>query len=298
MFEVVNIPTGAADLPEQIGTKAKFWFDENRRLFKEGRPGTGENWAEVVSAQLAHDLGLPHANYSLALYEDRQGVVTESFAPAGTRLVLGNELIGFSAREIGGGQPRREAHTIRRESHTIGRIGALLNRKSVGLPSSWDQPTRELNAADVMCGYLLLDALIGNQDRHEENWGFVVSQEGARLAPTFDHASSLGRNEQDATRLQKLAQKNDTHGVLGYVKRAKTPLYEGLNALRPLEAFWALSRISPDRGQYWIAQLSKIDPASFDDLLSRVPEGWISEPARYFAVEIIKVNRERILRES
>lgn len=297
MFEVLNVPTGAADLPEQIGTKAKFWFDENRRLFKEGRPGTGENWAEVVAAQLAQRLGLPHAKYCLAVYEDRQGVVTDSFAPAGTRLVLGNELIGFSARETGGRHSKGEAHSIRREAHTIGRIAALLNRKTVGVPEGLNPPNGALNAADVMCGYLLLDALIGNQDRHEENWGFVVSQEGVRLAPTFDHASSLGRNEVDAKRVQKLAQKNDDHGVPGYVKRAMTPIYDGLNQLRPLEAFLALSRVSPDRGQYWAERLSMIDPSGFDHLLRSVPDEWISEPARQFAVAMMRVNRERILRE-
>jgi serine/threonine protein kinase HipA of HipAB toxin-antitoxin module len=42
-------------------------------------------------------------------------------------------------------------------------------------------------------GYLVLDALIGHTDRHEENWGVIEGITGAkRLAPSFDHASSLG----------------------------------------------------------------------------------------------------------
>ncbi|MEG3898961.1 MULTISPECIES: hypothetical protein [unclassified Microcoleus] len=45
----------------------------------------------------------------------------------------------------------------------------------------------------------MLDAWIGNTDRHHENWGFVevraskTPQVIAHLAPTYDYASSLGR---------------------------------------------------------------------------------------------------------
>lgn len=39
--------------------------------------------------------------------------------------------------------------------------------------------------------------MIGNVDRHHENWGIlrkrVDGEWYGRLAPTFDHASSLGR---------------------------------------------------------------------------------------------------------
>ncbi len=291
MLEVVRIPSGAADLPEQMGTKAKFWFDDSRRLFKEGRPGTGENWAEVVAAELAGLLGLPHAQYSLAEYEDRRGVVTESFVPLGARLVLGNELIGFAARETAGWHSRREAHTIRR-------LGFLLNLPRIALPIGWIAPVPSFNAADVMSGYLLLDALIGNQDRHEENWGFINSRGAIYLAPTFDHASSLGRNETDDRRRQKLEANHPDHGIYGYARRAKAPIYDGTDALRPSEAFFALARLCPNLGVHWLAKLRDIDPNSFAILLDRVPAGWITEPARRFAVQLLKVNRDRLLDES
>ncbi len=47
---------------------------------------------------------------------------------------------------------------------------------------------------------MVLDALIGNVDRHHENWGLVghpeTDQQGNRtflvyVAPTYDHASCL-----------------------------------------------------------------------------------------------------------
>ena len=70
---------------EPLGTKEKFWFyDEDtgiRNLFKIGRIGTGENWAEKISGELAKLLALPCADYDFAIWDDREGVVAEIFVP-------------------------------------------------------------------------------------------------------------------------------------------------------------------------------------------------------------------------
>ena len=43
------------------------------------------------------------------------------------------------------------------------------------------------------CDTLLFDALIGNTDRHQDNWGLLWTAGGsARLAPVFDNGTSLG----------------------------------------------------------------------------------------------------------
>lgn len=41
---------------------------------------------------------------------------------------------------------------------------------------------------------LLFDALIGNTDRHQDNWGFVIQAngQGFKLSPLFDNGTSLG----------------------------------------------------------------------------------------------------------
>ena len=82
MYPTVTVPNDASELPEQLGTKFKFWYrDHNRRmLFKQGRPGTGENWAEKVCAEIAALLGLPHAPYDLAVWQGLHGVITPTCA--------------------------------------------------------------------------------------------------------------------------------------------------------------------------------------------------------------------------
>jgi len=76
MFPVITVPDDAADLPEQLGSKPKFWYvgdDSLRYLFKEGREGTGENWAEKVASELCELLGLPHAVYDFAIWKQKKG---------------------------------------------------------------------------------------------------------------------------------------------------------------------------------------------------------------------------------
>ena len=66
----------------------------------------------------------------------------------------------------------------------------------------WDAAAG-LGAVDMFCGYLVLDAWVGNQDRHDQNWAALrqTSAPGAmRLASSYDHASSLGSNLLDEKR--------------------------------------------------------------------------------------------------
>lgn len=81
-YPIIHVPDDASDDFEAMGTKEKFWFrraNDERWLFKCGRPGTGEDWAEKAACELADVITLPHAQYELATWRERNGVVTPSF---------------------------------------------------------------------------------------------------------------------------------------------------------------------------------------------------------------------------
>ena len=186
MFHVVEVPSGAPGLTEQLGTKPKFWYDDNRRLFKEARAATGEDWAEKVASELCTLLGTPHAIYDLAIWNGKRGVVTETFVPDGARLVHGNELLGHLVP----GYPRTEFFHVRQ--HTLRRVLAIIG--DVLPPIGFEPFPGVVSGGDIFLGYLMIDTWIANQDRHHENWGLVtVKDKKIHLAPSYDHASSLGR---------------------------------------------------------------------------------------------------------
>lgn len=70
----------------------------------------------------------------------------------------------------------------------------------------------------------MLDAVIGNQDRHHDNWGVIDTQDGARyLAPAFDLASCLGYQALAERKLRDL----DRGDVASWAKRGRSNQFDG-----------------------------------------------------------------------
>lgn len=219
--------------------------------------------------------------------------MTPTFVPKYARLVLGNELLAKIINEYEDGK----RYQVRQ--HTVRTVMAVTTSPLVGLPLGWEAPEGITDAAGVFVGYLLLDALVSNQDRHHENWGVIwLPGRGVFFAPTFDHASSLGRNETDQVRTDILGTRDMGRSVNAYVERAKSALFAtpaSASPLKTLEAFLEAAKIRPDAAVYWLDRLAKIDYEQFGEILAEVPGAEISVPARDFARRMLEVNANRIL---
>jgi hypothetical protein len=301
-YPVVVVPPEAAEQVEQMGSKSKFWYTDERRglcLFKYTRPGTGEDWAEKIAEELCEMLDLPHAYYELAECGGVCGVITPSFLAAGERLVPGNELL--MAADPAYPALTRDAK-IRVTEHTLEAIAGVLSDDRVRLPLGFSWPAGVETAWDVFVGYLLLDALIGNTDRHHENWA-LIEQTGAGsapvrwLAPTHDHGSSLGRNVPDTRREDQLKTRDLNYTPEAYAGRAQSKLYlRGRSkALSTFEAYAEAARMSPRAAAAWITRLGEVNLDKVDTLFQRIPEERISRWAVQFARRILRFNHSRLL---
>ena len=295
MYEIIIIPDDAPIQYEQMGTKYKFWYlsdDGVRMLFKQGRPNTGENWAEKVCCELCELLGLPHAHYELAQWKEVHGVITPSIVPDGSRLVHGNELLADVK-----GYDAEKRYKVR--EHTIRLVMAVVGNSNFDAPIGCDVPDEFTSTSDFFVGYLMLDALVGNQDRHHENWGLVAGPDRVvTLAPTFDHAASLGRNESDDARSDRLMTKDSGRNVETYVKRARSALYKTAKSGKPLttlEAFDEAARLRPDAAKYWLSKLAGLSFSDIETILNSIPFSEMSDLARAFALKMLEVNTKRLL---
>ena len=123
-----------------------------------------------------------------------------------------------------------------------------MNRSLVDLPLNWQAPHNIKAAIDTFIGYLLLDAWIGNSDRHHENWGFI-NFNGSYLAPTYNHASSLDRNESDDKRQARLKTNDRGFSVEAYVNKYKSCLHAQSGNNKPFkifEAFYEAAKLCPE----------------------------------------------------
>lgn len=304
-FRIIKVAEDAPHASEQMGTKPKFWFlkDRTNFLFKEGRPGTGEDWAEKVAEQLAALLKMPHAEYELAVFGDKRGTVSRSFLPKGASFSPGNELLGLFEESYETGRVY-----YRRSQHTLEKVTSVIDLRSenvpvVHLPVGFSGFEGVASSIDVFVGYLMLDCWIGNTDRHDENWGWVLvpsPSNGVRLhlVPTFDHASSLGSHELDADKSDRLATKDKRRSVMRYVQKARSAIYLKESDSKPLttlEAFRLAGTDNPTAGKAWLRKLSDVSLEAVYNILSRVPRDRMTATSVEFAAKLLELNRTRLL---
>lgn len=143
----------------------------------------------------------------------------------------------------------------------------------------------------------MLDALVGNTDRHHENWALVRRGEIDYLAPSYDHAASLGRNESDVSRAARLSTPDPGYTVQAYANRARSAFYESEQAIKPMLTMDVFATVLDHipTSRVWLDSLSRVAPEEFDRILERVPSERISKVARAFALTILTHNRERLL---
>ena len=271
-------------VPENLGSKLKFWYHPEETgidwLFKYSRENTGEHWSEKIAAEVAGLLGVKHAKVELAIFSESLGSVTESFARRGRELIHGNEILARVMPDYDKTAGRGQSH------HTLDNILMALERTFVSVAAS------EV-AKRIFASYILLDALIGNTDRHHENWGLLRRRTGSGwadfIAPSFDHASSLGRELQDERRNRLLSENR----VGAYAERGHGGIYrlEGeRRAPSPLELVRRAIDEYPALFQTAMRRLERVNEDSLREIVARVPEDWMTQAAREFAIALMRYN--------
>jgi hypothetical protein len=292
-FPVLKVTSAMRSDAEQIGSKPKFWFrrDEEDWLFKEARLTTGEDWSEKVASEIAALLGLPTHQAELAIWNGKRGCAVRSFLPSKQSvLVHGNELLGGL---IAGYDKQK---LFGQSDHTFDNIVAVMQRL---FPS----PKQRREASFRMVGYLVFDALVGNTDRHHQNWGVLlkfrtgvdqVPKVEVELAPTFDHASSLGRELTDDRRERYLREQT----IGRYVRKARGGIFRDAHAkhgLSPIALAQMLADRYPQLFKPWQKRVAGLPQAKLHDLFESIPDDRISPLARSFALAFLSVNQQKLV---
>jgi hypothetical protein len=272
-------------------------------LFKAEERGTGEDWAEKLACELCRRVGLPHVEYNLAEEYDgdrylQPGVVCPHCAPAPLSLVLGNQLLLAHDPTY----PRQDHRKYKVKEYTVDTVVQCL-RKLAPPSENWllSVPAGIETALDFFAGYLMLDALIANQDRHHENWGAIATPDmkELRLAPTFDHGASLARNISDVERKERLESRDKGQRVPHFASRARSAFYATPADSRPLgtlEAFASVAQAAPEAAKIWLQAIQSVTRQEIKSIVQEVPPNRMTDVTRRFTVELIVTNQERLLK--
>lgn len=275
------------------------WLHKDTVIPANGRE-QGEDWSEAFSTQVALALGVPVAPVQLCVRQGRRGSLSRNIRPPGADLNDGlialeecSEVVGYFPHREGvlGVDPDRPR--VKRPGHTLANLRRALT--GVCAPPGFDGPD-QMDGFDVFAGYVVLDAVIANRDRHEENWAVLRSQltgHPDRLAPTYDHASSLGYNLSDGRRQRCL---EDPEALTKWVNNGTAYRFEHAdNPLTLVElAVSALGSCSEVARAHWVARLAGLDLGGVHDALDTGAVPQMSEVACKFAGAVLDQNLERL----
>jgi hypothetical protein len=278
---------------------------------------TGEDWAEKIACEICQVLGIPHVHYDLAV-ELQTGIVgtvcrniarrqgnrdnnslnlgLESIpSENAAELILGNVLLSKAIEsylENPANKFKASQHTVAAVAESLSSLKSPLDRYCEDLPVGVE------SAIEVFIGYVMLDALVANQDRHHENWGALKQEGQLSLAPTFDHGAALGRNERDSKRSRILDGQDSRLTIDSYAVKARSAFYGEQSSVKPLgtlEAFLRFAQLSPKAAKAWQGRLEGLTPEVLESIVDRIPAGRMSGVARRFTIELVKFNRSRIM---
>lgn len=163
-------------------TPHPFLISGHRYLFKQPEGSRIQQiWSEILAYELGRDLNLsiPPAFAAINSRDGSVGVLIEFF--------YGFQDEAHEVRFVDG----RAIFSSQRQSFNE-RTGSLRQNyflsRGIGVT----------NALEWWAKTIIFDALIGNTDRHSENWGFLIkfNEAGTHsrdMAPVFDNGTSLGQ---------------------------------------------------------------------------------------------------------
>lgn len=183
--EFAIYPEGARDKSLIISPPGapRFLVRKHRYLFKHAFDRYPDQfWAEIIAYRIGCTFGtsVPPAFVAWDSSNGQCGALIEWFldypGEIPERYVAGGDIMtsmirGFDRKKGG----KHNFETIEVYLAVLGRRGKLQGDWLL-----W------------WCDTLLFDALIGNTDRHQDNWGLLWREERARMAPAFDNGTSLG----------------------------------------------------------------------------------------------------------
>ena len=188
--------------------------------------------SEYLGSHIFALLGFDAQETYLGTYNNQNVVIMKDFLSAGAQFVPFNE-VGESSLDVDKEKVQYTYTDIMKMLHA--------NKKLTDVDKT----------IDVFWDMYIVDALIGNFDRHGMNWGFIKKDNRYSLAPIFDNGSALFPQMNDEEEMLRIIndQKEIDKRVYEFptsqikLRGKKTSYYKVINSLQFKQCNTALVRI-------------------------------------------------------
>lgn len=272
---IVDVSHWEEDFNRQAsGTRAKYWIIEpdssQQFMFKIPRENTGEAWAEKVSSEIGKLLGLTMMDVHLAVRQNINGIIAKKFTSGAEEFYEGGDLITSIIEDFD--RYKLDNYSLDHISKALAEF--QLDKNFIVIP--------------------VFDALIGNQDRHCDNWGIIATRSDYRLAPIYDNGASFGFGlKEDRIKMMFKdsnmfkAFSNRSYSLIGIDGKKKPKYLELLSFIRsqyPKEVEDAINR------------LSILNKDNIEGILNTIPTSIMSDVYKEWVVKLLLYRRDWIIK--
>ena len=142
---------------------------------------------------------------------------------------------------------------------------------------------------------MIFDALIGEQDRHEENWGIEKINGKYYFSPFYDNGCSLLRNFKDETYAKFYY--DGVKNFDAYINNSKTIIYKEDNKskYKHFELIKYLYNYETDVVKKELLNLKKLTDEEIKNVVNKIPDGLLTNKHKEYIIMYLKKRRDILL---
>ena len=142
---------------------------------------------------------------------------------------------------------------------------------------------------------MVFDALIGEQDRHEENWGITEKNGKYSISPLYDNGDSLLREFKNKDMLKNF--QNGERNFDAYINRSKTLIYkeDKKKRYKHFELIDFLNKNYHEIVKTEIDNLNKLADNDIDLIVNRIPSELLTNGQKEYIICYLRKRRDILL---
>ncbi len=142
---------------------------------------------------------------------------------------------------------------------------------------------------------MVFDALVGEQDRHEENWGIDIINGKYKISPLYDNGCNLLRNFRNEEYAQAYYDGKKDFGA--YIRKSKTIIYkEDLpKQYKHFELIEYLNKSYHNLLCEEVKNLKKLTSNIIEEIVQKIPDELLTERHKKFIIIYLKTRKEILL---